>query len=121
MSSQKQDPSGRIKEHRSLCPIAGVLDIFGDRWSLLLLRDLLYLEKRRYGEFLESPEQIPTNILAERLKRLEREGIVEKKIYSKHPPRYEYIPTEKGQSLKPVLEVIIRWGVDNLPDVVNPL
>ena len=120
MSSNRERNENKEIDHRSACPIAGGLDLFGDRWSLLLMRDLIYLEKRRYGQFLQSPEGIPTNILAERLKRFEREGIVEKRLYLEHPPRYEYHLTEKGKSLKPVLKAIIEWGVDNLPHAVNP-
>src|ERR671916_2191665 len=74
---------------RSACPVACALDVVGDRWTLLVIRDLL-AGKSRYGDFLASPEKIPTNILADRLKRLEREGLVSRLPYSVRPPRYEY-------------------------------
>ncbi len=105
----------RVKPQRSECPIAKTLDILGDRWTLLLIRDLLYLEKNRYAEFLESPEGIPTNILAERLKRLELAGLISKSLYSEHPPRYEYKLTAQGLSLKPVIDALIEWGKKNFP------
>jgi len=104
------------KATRSPCPIAKALDIFGDRWSLLVMRDLLFFDKKRYGDFLKSPEGIPTNILAERLKRLETAGLIEKELYSEHPPRYEYVVTEKGQTMKPVLKSIVEWGRTHLGD-----
>ena len=116
MADQKKrsatDP--RIKPKRSNCPIAKFLDIIGDRWTLLVVRDLLYLDKTRYAEFLVSPESIPTNILAERLKRLELAGIISKRLYSEHPPRYQYTLTQKGLRLKPVIDAVIEWGKKNL-------
>ena len=93
---------------RSPCPIAMGLDILGDKWTLLVLRDL-FMGKRPYSAFLESPEKIPTNILADRLKRLVAEGIVEKHPYQERPVRYEYRLTKKGLRLLPVLREIARW------------
>jgi DNA-binding HxlR family transcriptional regulator len=81
---------------------------------LLLIRDLLP-GKKRYGEFLASAERIPTNILAERLKRLEREGLVRRVPYSAHPPRYEYELTEQGRELGGPLEALAVWGTRHFP------
>jgi len=64
------------EDRRSVCPIATTLDLLGDKWTLLVVRDLLFVGKRRFGEFLESPEGIPTNILTDRLRRLEEHGVV---------------------------------------------
>ena len=86
------------------------LDILGDRWSLLVIRDLA-MGKRRYAEFLESPEGIPTNILAERLKRLKAAGVIAATRYHAHPPRLEYSLTAKGEALRPVLRAMVDWGV----------
>jgi DNA-binding HxlR family transcriptional regulator len=83
---------------RSLCPVAGALDIVGDKWSLLVVRDILH-GKRTYGELCASPEGIPTNILAERLKRLEEAGIITRAAYHQHPVRYAYQLTAKGREL----------------------
>lgn len=99
---------------RSPCPVACTLDIVGDRWTLLVVRDLL-AGKRRYGDLLGSAERIPTNILAERLKRLEREGLVRRVPYSEHPPRVEYEPTAAGRELGETLAVIARWGRKQFP------
>ena len=87
---------------RSDCPIANVLDVVGDKWTFLVIRDLR-LGKRTYGELLDSPEGIPTNILADRLKRLEESGIIESKPYQERPPRYAYTLTKKGEELGEVL------------------
>ena len=98
---------------RSNCPVAGTLDIIGDRWTLLIIRDLLH-GKHRYGEFLESDESIPTNILANRLKTLEKENVIKKVWYSEHPPRAEYHLTEIGEELGEVVMAMFAWGNKNL-------
>ena len=99
---------------RSHCPIACALDQLGDKWSLLIIRDLL-LGKRRYQEFLTSPERIATNILADRLKKLEAAGLVIQQAYQQKPVRYEYILTKKGEDLRPVLEAFVKWGKAYFP------
>ena len=100
---------------RSSCPITNMLDIFGDKWSLLVVRDI-YLGKRTYGEFLESPEQISTNILANRLKQLEVSGIIAKIVYQNNPVRYQYELTEKGRDLLPVISEMLLWAEKYMPD-----
>jgi DNA-binding HxlR family transcriptional regulator len=95
--------------HRSKCPVSCVLDLLGDKWTLLLVRDLL-LGKGTFTEFQQSPEGIPTNILAERLKRLLAAGIIEKLPYQERPLRYRYQLTCKGSDLYPVLSAMIDWG-----------
>src|SRR5262245_45846013 len=102
---------------RSPCPIAGALDLLGDRWTLLVVRDLLLYDKRRFADFLASKEGISTNILAERLERLERRGIVERRRYSERPPRDEYWPTARGLELIPVLRELVRWARRHVPGV----
>ena len=94
---------------RSFCPVACSLDLLGDKWTLLVVRDLL-LGKTTYTQFQKSPEGIPTNILAERLKRLQTAGIIEKSRYQERPVRYAYHLTEKGRDLRPVLSAMIDWG-----------
>lgn len=101
---------------RSPCPVANVLDMFGDKWTLLIVRDLI-LGKNRYGEFAQSMEGIPSNILANRLKRLETEGVVAKSVYCDKPARYQYELTEKGRDLQPVLEAMVAWAGKHVPGV----
>jgi DNA-binding HxlR family transcriptional regulator len=91
---------------RSPCPIAGALDLLGDRWTLLVVRDL-FAGQTRYAEFAGSMEKIPTNLLADRLKRLEDAGLVTSVPYQHNPPRYRYSLTPKGESLRPVLQEIV--------------
>lgn len=104
---------------RSPCPIAGALDILGDRWTLLVLRDLLFYDKHRFREFLESPEAISTNILAERLDRLERGGLIERRRYQARPLREEYHLTARGHDLLPVLRELIKWGQRHIRGVAR--
>ena len=99
---------------RSICPITNSLDLLGDKWTLLIVRDLV-LGKKQYQEFLSSPEGIATNILADRLKRLQEKGIIAKQLYQHNPTRYEYILTNKGDSLKSVLKALASWGLKNFP------
>src|SRR5262245_49763642 len=99
---------------RSPCPVAGALDLVGDRWTLLILRDLL-TGKTRYGQFLTSPERISTNLLADRLQRMEAAGLVTAVPYSKHPVRMDYQLTPVGRALRPVVEALANWGLRYLP------
>jgi DNA-binding HxlR family transcriptional regulator len=102
---------------RSACAVANSLDIVGDKWSLLVVRDLLH-GKRTYGEIANSPERIPTNILAERLKRLEAAGIIVGTPYHERPTRYAYTLTPKGRALGDVLLAFVRWGKQHIPGTV---
>jgi DNA-binding HxlR family transcriptional regulator len=108
------------QDRRSSCPIACSLDLIGDRWTLLVIRDMMFFGKQRFEEFLESPEGISTNILANRLKTLEEMGLVEKQPYSNHSRRMNYYLTEKGKSLRPVLKVVTAWGLKHIPKTVIP-
>ncbi len=99
-----------VKINRSACPITNLLDIAGDKWTLLVVRDL-FLGKRRFAEFAESDEKMPTNILAERLKRMEKLGLLKKNPYQKNPVRFEYFLTEKGKALESILNEMVRWGL----------
>lgn len=104
---------------RSNCPITGTLDICGDKWTLLVLRDL-FVGKKTYNAFTKSPEKIPTNRLAERLKRLESWGLVKKHKYHTKPDRYEYLLTEKGRDMKPILIAMVHWANKHIPDTWIP-
>jgi DNA-binding HxlR family transcriptional regulator len=102
---------------RSPCPISNTLDLLGDRWTLLVVRDLLFFDKHRFGDFARSPEGIPTNVLADRLHRLEEHGVVVKVQYSSRPARYEYHLTPKGADLFPVLDAMADWAGRHIPGV----
>lgn len=98
------------KDFRSTCSIARTLDIVGDKWTLLIVRDLMWHGKHTFVALQESKERVPTNILAERLKRLEDWELVRREPYQERPVRYAYRLTEKGRSLEPLLLQIMTWG-----------
>jgi DNA-binding HxlR family transcriptional regulator len=105
---------------RSHCPIAYALDIFGDRWSLLVLRDLLFKGKRHYQEFLASEERISTNILSERLLRLEAEGLITKRRDEENRRHFIYAPTGKSLDLLPAILEISLWSAKYDPQTAAP-
>ncbi len=95
------------------CPVAATLDIIGDRWTILILRDLVLGRSGKFKDLLESLRGISPNLLAQRLKRLEREGIVERSFYSDHPPRAEYRFTQAGKGLGSVVRAMAEGGYEN--------
>ncbi|MCI0518437.1 MAG: helix-turn-helix transcriptional regulator [Woeseiaceae bacterium] len=110
-------------KQRSGCPISIALEIFGDSWSLLVVRDLMFKQRRTFNEFLSAEENIATNILSERLARLESNEIIEKHQDPNDARRYIYRLTEKGIALAPVLVEMILWSAQHettaaAPDVV---
>ena len=92
------------------CPIARTLDIVGERWTILILRDLVVSGPRKFQDFERSLAGISPNTLSTRLKRLEEAGVVERRFYEQHPPRAEYVLKEKGNELRPVLKALLDWG-----------
>jgi len=103
----------KSKPYNQDCPIARTLDVVGDRWTLLIIRDL-FLGKTRFGEFRDSSPGIPPRLLSARLKRLEEQGLVERLVYSQYPLRAEYRLTPRGRSFFPVLYAMGSWGVSHL-------
>ncbi len=99
---------------RSHCPIACILDILGDKWTLLVVRDLFF-GKHTFKELQDSLEKIPTNLLADRLKRLEHEGIIRRDLYQERPKRYAYYLTDKGMDLQPVMKSMVTWSNKYVP------
>ena len=105
---------------RTNCPIATTLDLLGDKWTLLIIRDIGLFGKHRNKDFQDAGERIPTNILANRLKLLVESGLVEKSPYQDNPPRYEYHLTEAGQGLVPVLQSMAVWADQYVAGVKLP-
>lgn len=105
--------------NRSQCPVTVALDTLGDKWSLVVLRDM-FIGKKRFSEFLESPEGIQRNILTNRLKRLEKSGIIKRTRYQRRPDRYDYHLTRAGADLLPVLQAFVRWSMDHVSGVWSP-
>lgn len=92
------------------CPVAKTLDLIGERWSLLILRDLFLHGPRRFQDLQESLDGVAPNTLSARLKHLEASGIIARHVYSEHPPRLEYRLTDKGKTLGPILKALRDWG-----------
>ena len=96
------------------CPVAKTLDLIGERWTLLLLRDLLLQGPRRFQDFQASLPGVAPNILSARLKSMEDHGLVRRQLYNERPPRLEYVLTDKGRSLGPIVKAMRDWGNKHL-------
>ena len=94
---------------KEICPVEKTLDIIGGKWTILILRDL-FSGTKRFGELRKSLEGISPKTLSERLRYLEEEGIVQKKIYAEVPPKVEYSLTERGETLRSIIVTLKRWG-----------
>ena len=92
------------------CPIVRALDVIGEKWSLLILRDLFRKGPQRFQALEASVAGIAPNTLSARLKSLEASGVITSRLYERHPPRLEYLLTDKGRALGPVLKALYEWG-----------
>ena len=92
------------------CPIARTLNVIGERWTLLILRDFVLHGPRRFQDLQESLVGISPNTLSARLKTLEDSGVIRRRFYEQHPPRAEYVLTEKGEALRPITKALKEWG-----------
>ncbi len=108
------------QQRRSNCPINCALETFGDTWSLLIVRDMVYFGKKTYGEFLEAEEGIATNILASRLAQLEQKGILSKKPDATDKRKEVYSLTETGLDLIPILLEMAEWSALHDPQTQAP-
>src|SRR5579883_413738 len=102
-----------MKGYGQFCPIARTLELLGDKWTLLIVRELLR-GKRRFKDIETGLRGIPPNLLSDRLKVLEQANLVTRQYFRELPPRVEYSLTDKGASLQGVLESIASWGMENL-------
>ena len=106
-------PKRPADNRRSPCPVAGTLDLLGDRWTLLVVRDL-FAGKTQFKHLAASPEKIATNILTDRLNRLLDAGVVDREPLAEHQGRFAYTLTDKGRSLGPVLKAVADWGLEHI-------
>lgn len=104
-----------MKEFKSHCPQNLILEIIGDKWTLLIIRDMIIDNKRHFREFLQSKEKIASNILSSRLQSLEKEGIIHKKKDPEHKQKIIYLLTQKGIDLFPILIENARWSLKYKP------
>jgi len=97
-------------ESTPFCPVARTLDIIGDRWTMLIVRDLVLHGPRKFADLQRSLPRASPNTLSDRLKTLEEHGVVTRRFYEDHPPRAEYLLTPKGDDLRPILRALRIWG-----------
>lgn len=102
-----------MRKYQQNCPIARTLDIVGDRWTLIILRDLFF-GRTKFTEFRDASPAPPPKVLSARLKMLMEEGLIERNVYSQHPLRADYGLTDRGRTLLPILLSLGKWGLDNL-------
>ncbi|MDX2203028.1 MAG: helix-turn-helix domain-containing protein [Hyphomicrobiaceae bacterium] len=98
------------KSYGQKCPVARALDVVGERWSLLILRDLARKGPLRFQAIEAGLPGIAPNTLSARLKALQAAGVIEARLGEAHPPRYDYALTEKGEALRPVIRALFAWG-----------
>ena len=120
MAQRSDLVEGTRKSYNHPCVIAQTLDVLGDRWTLLILRDLI-AGLHRYNDILENCAGMSPNVLSDRLKRLEADGLVVRNYYRELPPRVEYTLTEKGWAVRPVLIALLEWGKSYVGGVVPEL
>jgi DNA-binding HxlR family transcriptional regulator len=105
-------PMGKTSRQTSpKCPVERAAKIVGGRWTALIMRDLLQKGRCRYQDFVHSLPGVPPNTLSDRLKMLEAHGIVERHVYDEHPLRADYVLTEKGRELRPIIKAMRDWGL----------
>jgi DNA-binding HxlR family transcriptional regulator len=92
------------------CPVARTLEVIGDRWTILILRDLFRFPTRRFQDFSDALPGLTPSVLSARLKQLESDGVIESRLYTEHPPRPEYSLTYKGRTLGPIMKALRAWG-----------
>lgn len=105
---------------RSHCPISNVLDFVGDKWSLLILRDLIFYGKKSYSELQNSDEKMATNILSSRLEQLEKDGLITKSTDVNDKRKKLYLASAKGKDMLPIMLEMILWSAKYDPDTNAP-
>ena len=110
----------KVLKQRSTCPVSSSLDVLGDKWTLLILRDLVFAGKSTYGQFMQSAEKMATNILADRLAALEAHGLLTKAVAADKKSKFTYRLTEKGVDTIPLIVELVLWGAAHCPTVAVP-
>lgn len=100
------------REELPKCPVATTVRLIGNKWKLLIIRNLVYNEKQRFTEFSKTIPGISKKVLTDNLRALEEHGIIAREVFAEVPPRVEYSLTELGKTLKPILDAMSDWGTD---------
>ncbi len=107
-----------VKENIKCCPISNSMDLIGKKFAVLILRNMIVYKQARFNQFMDSIDGINPKTLTARLRELERNDLIGRKVYPEVPPRVEYFLTEKGTALKPVLEQLAAFSIQNYPDQI---
>ena len=107
-----------VKENIKYCPISNSMDLLGKKFAILILRNMIVYKQARFNQFMDNIDGINPKTLTARLRELERNGLIARKVYPEVPPRVEYFLTEKGMALKPVLEQLAAFSIQNYPDQI---
>ena len=107
-----------VKENIKYCPINNSMDLLGRKFAVLILRNMIVYKQTRFNQFMDNIDGINPKTLTARLRELERNELIARKVYPEVPPRVEYFLTEKGKALKPVLEQLAAFSIQNYPDQV---
>lgn len=100
------------KDELPECPVATTVQLIGNKWKLLILRNLIYNDKQRFTDFSKTVDGISKKVLTDNLRALENDGLVERTVYAEVPPRVEYSLSALGKTLKPILDAMYDWGAD---------
>ncbi len=100
------------KEELPECPVATTVQLIGNKWKLLIIRNLVYDGTQRFGDFIKTIPAISKKVLTDNLRALENDGLVEREVFAEVPPRVEYSLTELGKSLRPIWDAMEAWGID---------
>ena len=100
------------REELPECPVATTVQLIGNKWKLLIIRNLVYNERQRFTDFTKSIPAISKKVLTDNLRALEDDGLIEREVFAEVPPRVEYSLTPLGKTLKPILDAMVDWGTD---------
>lgn len=100
------------REELPECPVATTVQLIGNKWKLLIIRNLVFNEKQRFTDFVNSIPAISKKVLTDNLRALEEDGLINREVFAEVPPRVEYSLTELGKTLKPILDAMFEWGTE---------
>lgn len=100
------------KDELPECPVATTVQLIGNKWKILIIRNLIYNERQRFTDFLKSVNGISKKVLTDNLRALEDDGLIEREVFAEVPPRVEYFLSPLGNTLKPILDAMFEWGTD---------
>ncbi len=100
------------KDELPECPVATTVQLIGNKWKLLIIRNLVFNRKQRFTDFIKSIPSISKKVLTDNLRALEEDGLIKREVFAEVPPRVEYSLTELGKTLKPILDAMFEWGTE---------